>query len=1515
LNSNFADGLANWEIVESSSGAVLVEAPPTSGITDQAAAGTAEDCVGIAAASTASSVLLPGADNFIDNSVKSDPVSITEGSRLFFAVTHRSSSANVNVYAYLASDGYDEGHFIFANTSARDKRYGSSCDLSAFAGEQVKFRFQSGSTNSTINLLTAAITDASGRHRFPLFSPDPVSLVSGALTHQHTDIAIPGRGVGLDFTRSYNSEVATTNSDLGYGWSHNYGVRLAVYDGGSSEIRWPSGARAFFTKSGSDFIAPFGTFDTLTLASSVYTLTTTSQIRYLFDSTGRLTSIKDRNDNTTTIAYSSGTEIDTVTDAGGRVFDFTYSSGRIIEIEDPLTRIVEYDYDGSGDLVMVTDVKGGETDFTYDSHRMLTITNALNELQVTNTYDSADRVVKQVDAEDGITCFHYGIDPPNPETTDCPAPDYTPAAGETVMVDGRGIEEIHQFDTSFRPTAVERVVDSVDIDVFKTYETDSDRCTYQAGGNTLLNEQFGNLCSVTDPLGNITSYRYDEFGNVLAITLPLRQPSSPSEDNFTECGTNGTGDGVDDDSDMITDDGCPSQRFTYTALNDIDVATDALGNQTDYDYTNGNLTSITNALSEVTSFDYNDGNDAGLITEVTDDLTHTTAFTYDIDGNRLSVEDAEGNITSYTFDDGGRVLTVTDPMRQLVGTAESGSNCGSDGTGNGVNEDSGSDNVADDGCPSTVFAYDNQNNLTKVTESYDGISAPITEYFYDAVGNQTSMRDANRQAISPAESGSNCDSATGTGNGVDNDSDGKIDDGCLTKAFAYDDKNRLITEYQARVVSPTGSVESAARRTDYTYDENDNLKTVKDPMHSTLVTEFTYDEGDRLRLVEHPDVHYTTEYTYDAAGRLLNLEDTWGECVIGNCSVGATDSGLTTYDYDANNRLKNVETQFFGTTSDLFYTYDAQGNRKTITYPDNTKVATYTYDELNRMKTVVANWFSGTTTYMYDAGGRLDRTELPSSTDINTTYDYDDANRLVGISNADGGGTISSSAYVLDDNGNRTQLTDTEGVTTYTYDALQRLTSADYPSVSAITYTYDKVGNRLTVSSPSTTYEYNQVDQLKIIAGSNTTQDKNGNLLTIGSGGNNAFLYDYANRLYRTGPCRGDVDTNGITNSGDQGQVATRINDAEGSADYDRVFDLNVDGLINSGDQGVQAGDVSKTCYNTGANTGNARNWFTASGLRMRQRTFFASSLVVDDDYVWDAGARLPVVLQDVRDPSSGSTTTTTYLYGLGLIAQTESGSGNTHFYLANGLGSTTELVESDGDVANTYTYDVWGALRSSSGSVGNQFDFTGEQADHTANRGLVYLRARFYDPALGRFLSRDPLPIGNRYAYAGGNPVNATDPSGHCFEPASAGAFSAASAAGTAGIGPAICIGILGGVIGAGACASNDTCAGVVGDVFGSLFSKRGGKSDASRRRAMASLGARIEAHKNFLRDEPCSQSRFHWIGEINSFIKASNREARKLGLPENTNRYESGDFPPCNESGAIAVPLPLDADWSRND
>jgi len=122
-------------------------------------------------------------------------------------------------------------------------------------------------------------------------------------------------------------------------------------------------------------------------------------------------------------------------------------------------------------------------------------------------------------------------------------------------------------------------------------------------------------------------------------------------------------------------------------------------------------------------------------------------------------------------------------------------------------------------------------------------------------------------------------------------------------------------------------------------------------------------------------------------------------------------------------------------------------------------------------------------------------------------------------------------------------------------------------------------------------------------------------------------------------------------------------------------------------------------------------------------------------------------------------------VYGLDLISRTD-GEGNQEYYLTDGLGSTSDLRDESGDAIADYTYDVFGAIRDQSGSSPNEFTFTGEQVD--ADSGLYFLRARYYDPATGRFLTQDPLwgSLGNpqtqnRYPYVGNNPVRFVDPYG----------------------------------------------------------------------------------------------------------------------------------------------------------
>src|SRR5262249_12834529 len=103
--------------------------------------------------------------------------------------------------------------------------------------------------------------------------------------------------------------------------------------------------------------------------------------------------------------------------------------------------------------------------------------------------------------------------------------------------------------------------------------------------------------------------------------------------------------------------------------------------------------------------------------------------------------------------------------------------------------------------------------------------------------------------------------------------------------------------------------------------------------------------------------------------------------------------------------------------------------------------------------------------------------------------------------------------------------------------------------------------------------------------------------------------------------------------------------------------------------------------------------------------------------------------------------------------------SGGTDYYEADGLGSVSSLTSGAGAVAQSYTYDSYGNLTASSGSVSNPFQYTGREFD--SETGLYFDRARYYDPTVGRFLSEDPIGFNGStdlYEYVVNNPTNFVD-------------------------------------------------------------------------------------------------------------------------------------------------------------
>ncbi|MDD5063724.1 MAG: RHS repeat-associated core domain-containing protein [Phycisphaerae bacterium] len=131
-------------------------------------------------------------------------------------------------------------------------------------------------------------------------------------------------------------------------------------------------------------------------------------------------------------------------------------------------------------------------------------------------------------------------------------------------------------------------------------------------------------------------------------------------------------------------------------------------------------------------------------------------------------------------------------------------------------------------------------------------------------------------------------------------------------------------------------------------------------------------------------------------------------------------------------------------------------------------------------------------------------------------------------------------------------------------------------------------------------------------------------------------------------------------------------------------------------------------------------------------------------------------------ETDTAGTVQAVYNYGNDLISMKRADVNS--FYLYDGLGSVKQLTDDSETVVASYTYDSFGSLIASSGSITNAYGFTGEQFDSSSE--LLYLRARYYNPAAGRFLSRDPIGYEggiNLYAYVRNNPVNYTDPKGKC--------------------------------------------------------------------------------------------------------------------------------------------------------
>jgi RHS repeat-associated protein len=607
----------------------------------------------------------------------------------------------------------------------------------------------------------------------------------------------------------------------------------------------------------------------------------------------------------------------------------------------------------------------------------------------------------------------------------------------------------------------------------------------------------------------------------------------------------------------------------------------------------------------------------------------------------------------------------------------------------------------------------------------------------------------------------------------------------------------------------------------YGYDSNGNLTSSTDPLGNT--TTYAFDAIGRKTSQVTPKgnvtggapADYTTNYSYDAFGDPTIVTDPLGHqtqrAYDGDrnlTSMTDANNHTTSYTYNADNERTTVTRP---DTTTLGYGYDADGNRTSETDGAN-HTTSYVFDPLNRQSSVT-DPLDRTTSYSYDGVGN--RTTLTDPSSNVTTFGYDAANELTSISYSDD--TTPNVTYVYDADGRRTSMTDGTGTTSYGYDSLNRLTSSTSGAGATVGYGYDLKGQLTTLTYPGShevARGYDDAGRLTSVRDwlNNTTAfayDPNGNLLTetypndivaafgynradqnlaiehvlnqsslftltytrenLGQlasssstglpGSDESYGYSSLNQLNAVNSASYSYDAadnltatpSGSTLAYDAANQLTSVTDSAGTATY--AFDFRGNRTATTDPNQVVTSYSYDQANRLVALGGNISYAYNGDGLR-------ASKTVsgTPTQFTWDTSGPLPLLVQGGP---------TRYIYGPGAapIEQID-GADNVLYYHQDQIGSTRALSDASGALQATFNYDAYGSLSGSTGVVTTPFGFAGQYTD--AESGFLYLRARYYDPATGQFINRDPIEqlTQQPYTYAGSNPLNATDPSGlFCVE------------------------------------------------------------------------------------------------------------------------------------------------------
>ena len=915
----------------------------------------------------------------------------------------------------------------------------------------------------------------------------------------------------------------------------------------------------------------------------------------------------------------------------------------------------------------------------------------------------------------------------------------------------------------------------------------------------------GQALSISDSMGTIANYTYGAANELLSVTYADNSGYQFSYDgaNRLTTVTDALGDIVeshtyDGEGRAITSEkhgGAEHYTLNYISSTETDV-TDALGHMSKYTFDPNRGRNLLTRLEGLCSCGGGGGSQVQTwtydnqlnVTSKTDALNHTTTFTYDANGNRLTKTDILGT-TQYTYNAFGQVLTATDALGAVTTLSY-------DAQGNPLTLTNALNKT-------TAFAYDPRGQLLSITDA----RSKVTSFAYDASGNLIKTTDAlGHDTTVTYDARGRLTSETnvlGNSTAYEYDAVGRLikatepNDSFVTitydlggrrtsltdargnsTAFVYDDADRLVSETDAAggvtaygydlMSHLTSRTDALGHVTNYEYDDFNRLaKTIYPPATSGATrleerveydaagnaskridtagreTRFEYDGANRLVKTIDP-LQQATQYEYNALSEMTAVVDALGQRYV--------------FVYDQVGRLKRTRR---GGQS-MTFTYDAVGNRKQRT-DYNGATTVYTYNALNRM-TEIAYPDTTTVTYSYDKLGRLKTATNEQGT---VSFGYNRVDRLT--SATDVFGQVVDYSYDL--NGNRTKATlNAATIATYRYDVVDRLTKLIDEAGAATTYAYDAAGRPISRRLPNgvvTTQEYDGLDRLarlKHAKGANLIADNQYQYNTASQisqiaepATTRSFAYDPTDRLtsmtsptlpgesyaydavgnrtashlsatYTHQPVNKLTQTSTATFSYDNNGNLISKTDGTGTWTYTWDFENRL--------KQVTRPDGITVSYK-----------YDPLGRRI-QRT---PSNGVFTNYTYDG--------QDVVLDQNSDGSTVRYLNGPGIDNKLRQTSSTGALYFAQDhLGSTRALTSANGSLVESINYDSFGKGASSL----TRYGYTGREWD--GDTGLYYYRNRWYDPQVGRFISEDPIGLEggiNLYTYVESNPLTFSDPFG----------------------------------------------------------------------------------------------------------------------------------------------------------